>query len=355
MNRIEYADYLRIIGIIGIIGVHLSGDYLSKTVLFSNMWYQGVLYSSLTRSGALLFIMVSGMLLLDRPQSIDKIPHRVTRVMIPFIFWLLLIFSKGVFIDHTFVVTSPGDFITQFINCVLNPNIISEEYWYIYMIIGIYLILPIIRPWIENCDEKEIRYFLVIWFIVLTLNYFGIKIMLLDYVNLFVGHFGFFVLGYYLSKKESRFTSNIWTGVLLFIVGTALTFISIYLPTLISQELNLTYLYVFNLTPGFVFKAAGTFLIFKNINYRKLWGKYANIMNHYAIKIAEMTYGLYLAHILIPVTVANYVGISPFITIPALIVYISIIIFAVLLIMNRIPILQMFTGMPYLNVRKTKE
>ena len=76
-------------------------------------------------------------------------------------------------------------------------------------------------------------------------------------------------------------------------------------------------------------------------------------MNHYAIKIAEMTYGLYLTHILIPVTVANYVEISPFITIPALIVYISTI-FAVLLIMNRIDILRMVTSIPYLNMKKTR-
>lgn len=34
MKRIVYADYLRIVGILGVIGVHLSGNYLSHTVLF---------------------------------------------------------------------------------------------------------------------------------------------------------------------------------------------------------------------------------------------------------------------------------------------------------------------------------
>lgn len=131
MERIVYVDYLRIIGIIGVISVHLSGDYLSKTVLFSNMWFQSLLYSSLTRSGALLFIMVSGLLLLDRPQSLDRIPHRVERVMTPFLFWFFIIFLKFVFIDKTIVVTSIYDFIIQFVLCVLDPTTVSEEFWYI--------------------------------------------------------------------------------------------------------------------------------------------------------------------------------------------------------------------------------
>ena len=90
MERIIYADYLRVIGILGVMGVHLCGNYLSQTPLFSSLWYQGTLFYSITRSGVLLFVLVSGLLLLDRPQSIDRLPHRIERVMLPFIFWLFI-------------------------------------------------------------------------------------------------------------------------------------------------------------------------------------------------------------------------------------------------------------------------
>lgn len=348
MERIVYADYLRIIGIIGVIGVHLSGDYLSKTALFSNMWYQGVLYSSLTRSGALLFIMVSGLLLLDRKQTLDKIPHRVERVMTPFLFWLFIIFLKYSFIDHTIAINSISDFIIGFINCVLNPTIISEEFWYIYMIIGFYLMLPVLYKWISNTSENEIEYVLAIWFIVLTLSYLKLDILLLNYLNLFTGHLGFFILGYYLNKKQSKYTNSIGFGAILFVLGTAMTFLSMYIPTLMAGELNFTWLGIQNLTPGFVFKAAGAFLIFKNIDYAKILGNRNNQINSFVMKFAEITYGLYLVHILVPIRMIYTVSITPFINVPALILIIIVVVSILLLIMNRIPILQKFTGMkPY--------
>lgn len=345
MNRIIYADYLRIIGIIGVIGVHLSGDYLSKTVLFSHLWYQGLLYSSLTRSGALLFIMVSGLLLLDRPQSIDKIPHRIERVITPFIFWLLIIFLKLTFIDNVFTVTSTYDFTIQFITCLLDPTIISEEFWYIPMIIGFYLMLPLLYKLIINVTDKEIEYFLTIWFIILTLNYLNVDFQLLNYVNLFTGHLGFFILGYYMHKKNNRFTNNISLGLSLFIIGTLLTYLSIYIPTLINNELTFTYLGIQNLTPGFVFKAAGLFIVIKNINYENLFKNKSIKVNTFIMKFAEITYGLYLVHILIPIRLIYDVNINPFINIPLLTIVILIASSAILIIMNKIPILEKFTGM----------
>lgn len=345
MNRIVYADYLRIIGILGVIGVHLGGDYLSHTPLFSGLWYQGVIYSSFMRSGAILFIMVSGLLLLDRPQSIDKLPHRISRVMTPFIFWFLIIFLKLIYVDHYFTATSVEHFISQFIVYLLNPWVVSEEFWYIYMIIGFYLMLPILYKWISNTDEREIEYFLVLWFAMLLLKYFNVQIMLLDFVNLFVGHLGYFILGYYLSKKESKYTNNIWIGVILFLFGTFLVFLSMYVPTMMSQQLDLTYIGQYNLSPGSVFKAMGMFLILKNLDYGKIFGKRVEKVNNFAMKFAEISYGLYLAHIVVPIQLIYNVNLSPFINIPLFTLIIVVVVWVVLIIMNRIPILQKFTGM----------
>ena len=345
MERIVYADYLRVIGILGVIGVHLSGDYLSKTALFSGIWLQGVLYSSLTRSGVLLFIMVSGLLLLDRPQSIDKIPHRIERVMTPFIFWILIYLLKYVFIDKTIAVTSAYEFLVQFVNCILNPSIISEEFWYIYMIIGFYLMLPILYKWISNTPEKEIKYFLIVWFIILTLSYLNVDIMLLKYVNLFTGHLGFFILGYYLNKTDSKYSNSILLGAILFILGTLIIFLSIYIPTLMSNQLNLNYIGIKNLAPGHVLKAMGIFLIVKNIDFKNVFGSRTESVNSIILKFAEISYGLYLIHLLVPIRMIYNVNISPFINVPILIAIIVIVVSALLLIMNRIPILKKFTGM----------
>ena len=347
MERIVYADYLRVIGILGVMGVHLCGNYLSKTPLFSSLWYQGTLFYSITRSGVLLFVLVSGLLLLDRPQSIDRLPHRIERVMIPFVFWLFMYFIRMIYVDHSIVVSSVSDFIGQFINCILNPDVISIEFWYIYMIIGFYLMLPIIYKWISNTDEREIRYFLILWFVILVLNYFNTHIMILGYVNLFTGYLGFFVLGYYLNKKDSKYTNSFSLGLALFMIGTLMMLLSILVPTWMSGQLNMDYVGYLNLAPSSVFKAIGMFLMVKNIDFERLFGSKSESVNRFMEKFSEITFGLYLIHLLIPLNGIWSLNLSPFINIPICLLVIIVVTYLVLNVMNRIPILQRFTGMKY--------
>lgn len=346
MERIVYADYLRVIGIIGVIGVHLSADYITRYPLFTGMWFQGAAMESITRSGVLLFIMVSGLLLLDRPQSIDTVPRRLKRVLTPFLFWLFIYYIKYVFFEHTITVNNAYDFIMQFVNCVLNPDILSIEFWYIAMIIGFYLMLPILYKWIKNTNEKEIEYFLVIWLIVLLLNFFKTQFLLLDYVNLFAGHLGYFILGYYLSKKEnSKYFNSRKFGVLLFVLGTIIIFLSIAIPSYMSQSINLSYLSTGNLTPGSCLKAIGMFLILKNTNFKTAFGKNTEKVNTFIRKFAELTFGIYLIHTLLPIRLVYSIELSPFINVPLCILLIIIMASIILIVMNKIPLLQKFTGM----------
>lgn len=347
MKRIVYADYLRVIGILGVMGVHLCGYSLYQVPLFSNLWYQGALFYSLARSGVLLFTLVSGLLLLDRPQTIQKLPHRIERVMIPYIFWLFIYYIKMIYIDHTLFASSALEFVSQFIDCLLNPGYIQIEFWYIYMIIGFYLALPILYKWIKNTDEKEIQYFLVLWFIILVLNYFKAHMMILEYVNLFTGYLGFFVLGYYLNKKDSKYTNSFTVGLLIFIIGTIMMLLSILIPSWTTGQVNLDYVGYLNLAPSSVFKAIGMFLMLKNINFEQLFGSKTESVNTFMMKFSEITFGLYLIHLLIPLDKIWSVNISPFINIPLCLLVIIIITYILLSIMNRIPILQRFTGMKY--------
>ena len=46
----------------------------------------------------------------------------------------------------------------------------SYHFWYIYMIIGIYLFIPIIGRWIRSAPESHIQYFLGIWGLTILFN-----------------------------------------------------------------------------------------------------------------------------------------------------------------------------------------
>lgn len=350
MERIVYADYLRVIGILCVIGVHLSLSYVNKYPAFTNMWFEGVISSALTRAGVLLFIMVSGLLLLDREEPISKVPHRLKRVLIPFYFWLFYYFMKDVIVDHQLLnVHSAETFLIELYNVIIDPTKISIEFWYIYMIVAFYLMLPLLYQMIKHVSEKEIEYFLVIWFIVMLLSFFRHKIYIINYMNLFTGPLGYFILGYYLNKKDSKYTRSKKFGFLLFIAGIIILILSFYIPALIAGHTENSYIVLGNVDPGSCLKMAGLFIIFKNIDFKTAFGKYSEKINSDIIKFAGYTYGIYLI-VNIPLDLIKDYGyfdlrISPFINIPLIIAVSVIVSIAMLWIMNKIPVLRKFTGM----------
>ena len=110
-----------------------------------------------------------------------------------------------------------------------------------------------------------------------------------------------------------------------------------------------SYIIVGNIDPGSCLKMAGLFIIFKNIDFKTAFGKYSDKVNSSVIKFAGYTYGIYLI-INIPLDLIKDYGyfnlsISPFINIPIIIAVSVIASIIILWIMNKIPILQKFTGM----------
>lgn len=350
MKRILYADYLRVIGILCVIGVHLSLCYVEKYHAFTSLWFQGVISTSITRAGVVLFIMVSGLLLLDRPEPLNKIPQRLKRVLIPFYFWLIYFFIRKIVVDQSLPEAySINGFVDELINVIMDPTRINIEFWYIYMIVAFYLMLPLLYKMIQNLSEKEIEYFLVVWFIVLLLNFFRWPLYILNYMNLFVGPLGYFILGYYLSKKESKYTKSITFGVILLILGIIIIFLTMYIPAVMCGQTDNSYLIVGNLDPGSCIKMMGLFIILKNINYKRAFGKFSDTINSYVTKFAGLTYGIFLV-VNVPLYIIKDYGyfnlkISPFINIPVILTVSVAVSIIIILIMNKIPILRRFTGL----------
>lgn len=54
---------------------------------------------------------------------------------------------------------------------IFNFNFDTVPLWYLYMLIGLYLIMPIISGWLEKVSKKELKSFLGIWGISLIAPY----------------------------------------------------------------------------------------------------------------------------------------------------------------------------------------
>ena len=167
------------------------------------------------------------------------------------------------------------------------------HFWYIYMIIGLYLFIPIIGKWIRNCTENEILYFLIIWFIVLIINQpFVSKIKPAIDFSYFSGYLGYLVLGHYLTIKT--FGNKKRTNLLAFIlIFTGLT-ITVFGTFLVQQYTKLPGGTLYNpLSPGILLYSAGIFLWFRNkdISSRPL----LFVRN----TISKYSYGIFLVHIFV--------------------------------------------------------
>ena len=149
-------DLIRVVAIVLVLWQHASeyyyiGDNLS--IIHANIplltWM-----NSVARICVPLFVMISGYLLLPVSTSTTTFfRHRFTRILFPWVFWCV---AYAVY----FMLRS-GDGIATCIASVcripLNYGVEVGHLWYIYMLIGVYLLAPIVSPWLRQCGKRELQ------------------------------------------------------------------------------------------------------------------------------------------------------------------------------------------------------
>jgi len=237
------------------------------------------------RFGVPVFVMISGAVLLDRSEPLSTfLSKRLKRVVLPFLFWSIVYF----------IFVYAGSFqkfsILQLSQILLNKLLKGTYYhlWYVYMILGIYLFVPIIRKWAQNSTKQELQYFLLLWAITLLINTNVAKYLPSIEVLYFSKYLGYFVLGHYLDKHvtTSRPKNNLY--LMFFVFGAALTFLSASYLSVKENQLNITY---YNyLSPNVCLLSVGIFLLGKSL----LHGS-----NKLSINLDKHSYGIYLVHVLV--------------------------------------------------------
>ena len=344
-NRLLWVDWIKFLAIFGIIGIHVTSSLLSPDILFSSKWYQGVLAASSFRFGVILFIMASGYLILRRQQSIYEIPKRFKRIVLPFIFWLLVYAILKVFVlkglgpNWNF-----GDLINFIVGGLLDPTIVSVQFWFVYMILGLYILSPILSRWIQNAPIKEIEYALCVWVIVSLLQFANVDSILIDYLRYFTGAIGYFVLGYYLTIKNSAICKNRCLGLILFLIGTAITFFGTVLFSYMGSTQSLFFIRLGDITPGACLQGIGLFIILFNTNFDNLNENINNIV----IRLSKASYGIYLCNILVinVLEKLHLINLNGFTLLNIVIYAILVLILSALciFIMSKVPILKIFSS-----------
>lgn len=111
--------------------------------------------------------------------------------------------------------------------------------WYVCMLLGLILIIPILNVWIIRAKKNEIHYFLL-WFITLFFKNLGLERYKPNIeLSYFSGYVGYLVLGYYLSVIEIK-NSKKWRmiALLFFILGSFITFFCTYWFSLSKNKID---------------------------------------------------------------------------------------------------------------------
>ncbi len=165
-------------------------------------WWYGNFWNSLARAGVPLFVMLSGFLLLGKDYDLgDFLKRRFSRVVMPALFWMA-VYS----IYNHIRLGTPATFKDALLGIVTGP--VHVHLWFIYLIIGLYLIYPILRPWVRTATERDFLYFFALcafctWGMKIAWTFYGVGNGI--YFELFTNNCGYFVLGYYLGTRSLKF------------------------------------------------------------------------------------------------------------------------------------------------------
>jgi len=155
-NRIVWLDWMRVLSCLMVMVVHCTEPYYlggeGSRILSESDAYWVSFFDCFARACVPLFVIASSYLLF--PLKTDAkvfFRRRLARVLVPFIIWSVV---------YALVWGEP---VNNFKNLLLNFNYAAGHLWFVYMILGLYLIIPMISPWAEKVGKRELEIYLGIW------------------------------------------------------------------------------------------------------------------------------------------------------------------------------------------------
>lgn len=332
-------DILRILATFAVVWLHTSanGFYASFP---TKEWVARLFYDSQVRWSVPIFVMISGALFLDKKKELDLrrlFSHNIARIVYIYLFWSLIYATCNTIINGL-----GENGLLSFIKLVISGPI---HFWFLRMLIGLYIIIPILRVIVSN--EKTEVYFLILAAIItfsipmlfpiighfntLAKDFFQ-KFYSSFRIDITSGYVGYFVLGHYL--KNHILNKNLKISIfVLGIISMIIVFILTYHFSIHSAKPDITYFGNVNLFT--LFEAMAIYLLFIRINVPTRY-------NDYIKNVSKKCFGIYLIHMLILKMVMgiisfNFSTYNPFVFIPIFSIIVFVISYIIITILIKIP------------------
>ncbi len=311
VKRVAFLDYVRVFACFLVMLVHASENFYGaegstdmagpQSFLADEndrLWVS--LYDGFSRMSVPLFMIVSAFLLapMKRGQtSWQFYARRFKRILPPLAIFMILYSTLPMLWGQIDGATSARD-LSRFL---LNFPTMAGHFWFMYPLIGLYLFIPIISPWLEKATAREELFFIGLFLLSTCIPYlnrwFGEvwgQCFWNEYHMLwnFSGYVGYMVLAHYIRVHlDWSRAKRLAVGFAAMTAGAAATIYSFYaqaVPGVILETPVLEVGWAF-CTINCVTLTFGTFLLFTCIS--------APEAPRIVTDMSKLSYGMFLMHI----------------------------------------------------------
>lgn len=311
-KRIVFLDYVRVAACFLVMLVHASENFygapeeagMAGAMSFlasesDRLWVS--LYDGISRMSVPLFMIVSAFLLVPMSEgdtAFSFYRRRAVRILPAFLLFMVLYSTVPMLWGQLELEETFGDLK----NIPFNFPSLAGHLWFMYPLIGLYLFIPIISPWLTKASAREELFFIGVFALSTTMPYlwrivgsvwgqcFWNEYHMLWY---FSGYLGYLVLAHYIRVHlKWDDTKRLWIGGSLFVAGAAWTILSFYIQAVpgivhVTSRLEVGWSFC---TINVLMLTTGAFLLFTCIRKEKT--------PRIILELSNLSYGMYLMHIL---------------------------------------------------------
>lgn len=278
-------DVLRILACIGVITIHVAGSPIHHHLVEpGTLWFKEcMILDGLVRWSVPVFAMLTGFFLINPQKELSiksLLLKYLGRIIVALFFWS---------VSYAILLKKP----------VLPIGSQEGHFWYLQMLIGLYLSIPVLR--LIALNQKILLYFCICWAILMTYSFIGNYITLpVPFEFGVIGEYSGYCMSAYLIKKlfdDGLLLKGKWYIYIAGIIGLVVTLVG----GALSDEGNSP---LFSYTsPNVIATSLAIFLFFLIEFKDNLPLKARNCIE----SVANCTFGIYLIHMWILIQVFSRV------------------------------------------------
>lgn len=321
-SRIVFLDYVRVVAIFMVLMVHsIEPFYLGGEGTYVASWGDALwvtFLNSALRCAVPLFVMTSSYLLLPvKGDGMTFLRRRFVRVGLPFAVWTLLY----AFIPYWG--TEDMSISENLSRLVFNFMPHAGHLWFVYMLLGLYLIMPIISPWLERVSQRGERLFIMVWLLSTAVPFLRVAASATGFAEVWgeaswnefgalyytSGFIGYIVVAHYIRTYVNWSTvKTLCVALPTLVIGYIIVALPFYLqlpdayPVNDSIDLAVRWELSWSFTTtGVALTTIALFLLFKLIN---------RPCRIYPLveRLSQLSYGIYLVHMFVLVALFSFVS-----------------------------------------------